>query len=40
MLRGAMDSMLEDLFNGKPLDERTYCLAVEKILLSGISNLE
>jgi AcrR family transcriptional regulator len=39
MLRGAMDSMLEDLFNGKPLNEKTYCLAVEKILLSGISNL-
>ena len=40
MLRGAMDSMLEDLFNGKPMDEKTYCQAVEKILLGGISNFE
>ena len=40
MLRGAMDSIVEDLFNGKPLDEKAYCLAVEKILLSGILDFE
>ncbi len=40
MLRGAMDSMLEDLFNGKPIDEKTYCQAVEKILLGGVSDFE
>jgi AcrR family transcriptional regulator len=39
MLRGAMESMMTDLFSGKPLNEEEYCKAVEKILLSGISTL-
>ncbi|MBC2716020.1 MAG: TetR/AcrR family transcriptional regulator [Desulfobacteraceae bacterium] len=39
MLRGAMESMMTDLFNDKPLHKEEYCKAVEKILLSGIPTL-